>query len=82
MLAPGFTASIERAAFGFAVKEGNHTADVGEHEVIAAQETTLEITLAQHYHLVSLGKDGSVPFLLDFAPRIRLSTIRHYGNQP
>ena len=81
MLAPGFTASVKRAALRFAVKIGYHSADVGEHEVIAAQETTLEIPLAQHYHLVSLGKDGSVPFLLDFAPRIRLSAIRHNGNQ-
>ena len=64
MLAPGFTASVKRAAFRFAVKVGYHIADVGQHEVIAAQETTLEISLAQHYHLVSLGKDVSVPFLV------------------
>lgn len=55
---------------------------MGEHEVIAPKETSLVVPLAQHYHLVSLGKDGSVPFLLDSAPRVRLSTIRQYGNQP
>ena len=64
MFAHGFTASVKRATFRFAVKVGYHIADVGQHEVIAAQETTLEISLAQHYHLVSLGKDVSVPFLV------------------
>ena len=64
MFAHGFTASVECATFRFAVKVGYHTADVGQHEVIAAQETTLEIPLAQHNHLVSLGKDVSVPFLV------------------